>query len=493
MSTVQVQLDRLKNLSPAKREALFKTLHAERLRDAEKRNGQHRNRTGHAPLSVAQRHLFLLDQEFPSVPTYNVPIAVRITDALNVAYLERSLNDVIRRHDVLRTKFQIISGHPVQSVDQDFSIRIAVEDLTTAPTTPAAIRAIVLEEGKRPFDLRLGPPIRVRVLRISEQEHLAMITLHHILCDGQSLEIFMRDLSAFYAAAVSGRPAELPELRMQYGDFVDWEAGWLASQQAARQIAYWKKQLQGVSGNELPLDMPRPFAPAPEGKRIYFEFSGELQKALEVVAHESGTTLMGATLAVFQLILRTWAGHDSISIGAPVDNRTQPEFEQMMGLFINTVVFRTGLSGEDTFRELLKRTRETVLSAHSHKHMPFEAVLQELGLEHDPPRKPLFQSWFVFQVVPPQRRMIADIEFASIQLDYKLSRYDVKLNVFAGTSSIKCSFEYNTSLFAPETIKRICRWYQLALQRVAQQPEIRCDQLSSWLRESDPALLEHSC
>jgi hypothetical protein len=484
MSTVQLQRDRLKNLSPAKREALLKTLHAERLRDAEKRNEQRRKRTGPARLSVAQRHLFMLDQNFPAVPTYNVPVAVRITGALNVAYLERSLNDVVRRHEVLRTRFQIVSGHPAQSVDQDFSIGIAVED---PETTPAAIRAIVLEEGKRPFDLRLGPPIRVRVLRISEQEHLAMITLHHILCDGQSLEIFLRDLSAFYAAAVSRRPAELPELKMQYADFVDWEAGLLATQEAARQIAYWKKQLQGCSGNELSLDMPRPPAPAPEGRRIYFEFSRELQEALEVVARESGTTLMAATLVVFHLVLRTWAGHDSISIGAPVDNRTQPEFEQMMGLFINTVVFRTALSGEDTFRELLKRTRETFLSAHSHKDVPFEAVLQELGLEHDPPRRPLFQSWFVFQVVPPQRRMFADIEFASIQLDYELSRYDVKLNIFAGTSSIKCSFEYNTSLFASETMEGICRWYQLALQRVVQQPEIRCDQLSSWLRQSGSA------
>ncbi|MGE5321729.1 MAG: condensation domain-containing protein [Actinomycetota bacterium] len=484
MNIGKSRLELLASLSPAQRAEFFRLLREERLQVAQEVVPRRTGSSGPAPLSFAQQQLVFLDQMYPGMPTYNVPLAVQLRGPLNPLLLERSLNGLLQRHDILRTVFKVTDGIPMQQVIPDFTLQLQVEDLAGIPASehePKA-RALAVQEGRCPFDIQAAPPIRAKLLRLDDNHHVALITLHHVICDGQSLEILIHDLAALYEAEASGRVAQLPELPLQYIDFVHWQREWLKSNHLQPQIAYWKSQLHDCAADrEVPSDFPGHDAPGVQAKRAYFELGPEVQHSLEKVAFSCRTTPMTVLLAAFQVLLKIWSGQDAISIGSPVDNRKRTEFAGLIGFFVNTVIYRTDVGGEITFSDVLSRARETVLSAHAHADVPFELLLKELHGESDSVRAPLFRIWFVFMPAPPQRRTLSGIELTPFSVEYEIPRYDLKLNVLADADGLHGSLEYDTRLFAASTIEALSRQYTLILQRVADEPEVRVRQLAEWL------------
>lgn len=484
MSTGKSRLERLANLSPAQRAEFFRLLGEERLCVDQEIIPRRSSSLGPAPLSFAQQRLVFLDQMYPGMPTYNVPLAVRLKGPLNVLLLERSLNDLLQRHDILRTTFRVIDGTPMQVVVPDFSVQLKVEELAGVPASEHEAKAqnLAVQEGRCPFDIQASPPIRARLLRLDANYHVALITLHHVICDGQSLEILIHDLAALYEAAVLGRPTGLPELPLLYVDFVHWQREWLKSSDLQTQVVYWKSQLQNCDGErEVRSDFPRQQSPGLQARRAYFEIGQEIQRLLEELSVSCRTTLMTVLLAAFQVLLKVRSGCDSVSIGSPVDNRMRTEFAGLIGFFVNTVIYRTDLAGDITFVDALRRSRETVLSAHAHADVPFELLLKELQRENESARTPLFHIWFVFMPAPPQRRMLSGIELTPFPAEYEIPRYDLKLNVLADADGLHGSFEYDTRVFAASTIETLLQQYALILQRVAHEPEVGVQRLTESL------------
>jgi iturin family lipopeptide synthetase A len=450
---------------------LFRKLHEERLQRPASILPRRLDRQASFSLSVSQRRMFHLEQVCPGLPTYNVPVAVRMTGPLEIGRLESGLNSVIGRHEILRTCFRSFDGEPIQVVSPEAALKLECENLAAIPVALRLEHACsrVLEYNNQKFDLNAGPPLRAKVLRLDETDHVAMITFHHLICDGQSLEIFMHELGGFYEAAGSDSP-QLPKLPIQFADYVHWENEWLGGPEAAAQMAFWRQQLR--ISPELPLDYPRPSAPPVKGARIYFEIDEMLLRSLEALSRESGVRLMVTILAALQVLLKAWTRHDNTCIGIPVDNRRRAEFQPLIGFLSNALVLQTTVADDMSFKELLRRSAKTLSLAQAHQDLPFDQLLGERQSSHDPLRNPWFQTWFVFQTVPQQPRRISELELQPLQLDYGLSRYDLKVVISSGLQAVG-AFEYNTEIFRPATIERLRQAFTTILKWVSTRPDAR--------------------
>ena len=442
-----------------------------------------RPRTNSDRLSFAQLRLWFLDQFEPGSSFYNIEAAVRLTGQLDVAALERSLAEVIRRHESLRTTFSVVNGEPVQAVMPSLETDLPFIDLSVSPGEDHEIEArrLAIEESARPFDLATGPIIRGLLLRLSAREHVAVLTIHHIACDAWSVEILVKEISALYDAFSQGQPSPLAELPVQYIDYARWQREWLRGEVLDKELAYWRDQLKEAGTLELPTDRPRPAAQTFVGEIRRFELPAEVGVEVNALGRQTGTTAFMTVLAAFKALLARYTNQTDILVGTPVANRSQAETEGLIGFFLNTLVLRTDFSGDPTFAELLGRVRETALGAYAHQEVPFEKLVEELQPRRDMSHSPFFQVMFVLENVAQWNsrgtQILSGVTISPFPLGRTTSKFDLTLTIRESMDDWSCLIEYNTDLFDAPTIDRLFTHFQTLLEAAVAQPELRVSEL----------------
>ncbi|MDB4896752.1 MAG: amino acid adenylation domain protein, partial [Firmicutes bacterium] len=386
-------------------------------------------RDGDLPLSFSQERLWFVDQLEPGSSLYNIPAAIRLTGPLDVAALEQSLNEIIRRHETLRSTFSNVAGRSVQHITAFQPVPLQCVNLTALPDDERAeaVRRLVSEESRRPFDLARGPLLRTTLLVCSATEHVLLPIMHHIIADGWSTGVLVREAATLYQAFAAGQPSPLPELPIQYADFAAWQRSWFVRDVQEQQLAYWRQQLTGVEVLQLPTDHPRPAVPTRTGALASLKLTQALTEGLKAVGRQEGVTLFMTLLAAFQALLHRYTHQADIAVGSPVANRNRAETEGLIGFFVNTLVLRTDLSGNPTFRELLERVRENTLGAYSHQDMPFEQLVEALQPERDLSHSPLFQVMFVLQNVPVPALELSELTLTPLAVESGAAKFDLSL------------------------------------------------------------------
>ncbi len=433
------------------------------------------------PLSSAQQRLWFLDQLEPGSPLYNNAAAVRLSGRLNVAAMERSLNEIIRRHEILRTVYSAVDGQPRQVILPELHLPLPIIDLSQMPADERQdeIARLAVEEARQSFDLAQGPLLRNLLLRISETEHIALLTMHHIVSDGWSIGVFLRELKTHYEAFSAGqRRSPLGELPIQYADFARWHREWLQGEVLASQLAYWKQRLgDGELVLDLPTDRPRPAIQSFRGATQHFSLSSQLREALKDLSQQEGVTLFMLLVAAFQTLLYRYTGQEDICIGTPIAGRIRPQTEELIGCFVNTLVLRTNMQGDPSFQELLKQVREVALGAYAHQDLPFELLVEELRPERDLSRTPLFQVMFVHLNGPPEDLQLPDLTISPLPVDTGTAKFDLTLFAEEGADFLKLILNYNTDLFDEATIVRMAGHLQTLLEGIVAHPAQRLSAL----------------
>ena len=426
------------------------------------------------PLSFAQHRLWFIHQLELDATAYNVPMAVRLTGHLDIPAFERTLTEIVRRHEVLRTTFVEVDGRPVQVINPALQLVLPIVDLTLLQPDKreAEAKRLITTEAEHSFDLRSGPLLRASLLRLSEHEHLASMTMHHLVIDGWSLGVLIREVATLYAEYSQGRPSSLPELSIQYVDYAVWQQQWLQGEALSTQLSYWRQQLAGAAVLELPTDHPRPTLQTFRAAQLPFVLSQQLTDALKALTRREGVTLFMTLLAAFQTLLHRYTGQEDILIGAPIAGRTRAETEDLIGLFINTLVLRSDLSANPTFRELLQRVRETTLQAHAHQDVPFEKLVEELQLARDLSRQPLFQVMMVYQNPPASSLDLGGLTLSPEDFETRaVVRSDLDLYLWDRTAGIQGNFMYDADLFEAATIERLSKRFAELLESVVRTPD----------------------
>jgi acyl carrier protein len=432
-------------------------------------------REGGAPLSFAQQRLWFMDQLEPGTSLYNLPVAVRMTGELDVRALERTLSEMIRRHEVLRTTFTSIDGEPVQVVGEPQDVTIPITDLQEWDESERELEAsrLASEEVRRPFDLSSGPLLRASLLRLGEQDHVVLMTMHHIISDGWSTGVLVREVEALYEAYTRGAESPLAELPVQYADYAAWQRGWLQGEVLERQLGYWREQLKGAPVLALRTDHPRPAVQAHNGARVSFVLPHELSASLHALSRREGVTLFMTLLAAFQTLLHRYTRQEDITVGADIANRNRSETESLIGFFINMLVMRADLSGSPTFRDLLRQVRERALGAYAHQDLPFEKLVEELQPKRDPSRHPLFDVVFAFYNTPMRDLDLGEVSLRPFEFGSWTIQYDLVLSVIDMNGSLTGSIAYDCALFVESTITRMVSHYQTLLENIVADPDQR--------------------
>jgi hypothetical protein len=431
-------------------------------------------RTDSAPLSFAQQRLWFLDQSIPHRVAYNIAMGVRLFGPLNIAALRLSLNTIVERHDVLRTTFAAHDGHPVQVISPEANVEMPLEDLSAldeaARESKLALRAS--EEAGVAFDLQRGPLCRFRLLRLGKQAHALFLTMHHIISDGWSTGILVRELTTLYNALAGNQSPRLPDLPIQYADYALWQREWLQSGVLERQLAYWRKQLGGtLTLLELPTDRQRRVVQTYQGGRHKFSLSPDLTDQLKALSREEGATLYMTLLAAFKVLLHRYTRQDEILVGTPIASRDRAEIEPLIGLFVNMLVLRTQLDRNETFRQALRRVKETALSAYEHKDVPFEKLIEDLHPARILSQTPLFQVTFQLQNAAREMLELAGLKLTSLGNEFEAAKFDLTLLMAEKTDMLTGLFRYNKDLFAEATIRRMQSHFQVLLQSIVSYPD----------------------
>jgi aspartate racemase len=445
------------------------------------------------PLSFAQQRLWFLDQFEPGVPLYNISRSIWIHGNLHVSTLEQSLNEILRRHDALRTTFPTAHGQPVQVISPTLTVTLPTIDLRELPEPErqAAARRLAAQEARRPFDLAQGPLLRTTVLQLGEAEHVLLLTMHHIVTDGWSTGIFCRELAALYEAFSAGKSSPLPELTMQYADFARWQREYLQGEVLERQLSYWKQQLGShcLPTLQLPTDRPRPAVQTYKGALRSLTLPKALSDSLKVLSQQENITLFMTLLAAFQVLLHRYSGQDDIVVGSPIAGRTRLETEALIGFFANTLVLRVGLSGNPSFRELLGRVREVALGAYAHQDMPFEKLVEALQPERSLSHAPLFQVMFALQNAPRQYLQLPGLTLSASEVHSETAKFDLTLLMTETAQNLHGVLEYNVELFDSVTIDRMTGHLQTILQGISTNPDQRIAELPLLTRAERHQLL----
>ena len=436
------------------------------------------------PLSFAQQRLWFLDQLAPGSAFYNVPAAIRITGPLDVPALVSGLSEVLRRHEALRTVFPEAEGRPVQRILAPGQLEIPLYDLSALAETgretgcETEVRRLLEAESAAPFSLASGPLLRVALFKLEPAQHVLLLTMHHIISDGWSMGVLIRELSVLYPAFKAGRHSPLPELAIQYADFAHWQRQYLTGDVLDRQLSYWRQKLTGAPAVlALPTDRPRPAVQSYQGRRHTFRIAGEVRRSVDTLAHRFGATSYMVLLAGFKALLARYSSQDDIVVGTPIANRNRREVEGLIGFFVNTLVLRTDLSGDPTFRDLVERVKDVALGAYAHQDLPFERLVEELQPERSLSHTPLFQVMFVLQNVPLADPDLADLRLEPLDVDNGTAKFDLWFSLFEFPDGLGGTIEYNTELFDGDTIGRLSDHYGQLLQGALAAPERRLSEL----------------
>ena len=474
---------RAAKLSPEKRAILQRMLQKRAAASADIQSVQPRGDDGPAPLSYAQERLWLLDRLDPGSIAYNLVGGVRFTGALDEAALERSLADIVGRHEVLRSTFELRGGTPVQVISPSRpSTLLGRSDLTAvgAGAREGELERLSARLARTGFELARGPLLRLMLVRLGEGEHALIYAMHHIVSDAWSMGVFVRELTAGYRFYSSGEGAPLAALKVQYADYAVWQREWLDGEVLERQTDYWRDLLMkdgGLPVLELPTDRPRPAVQTPVGANRRGWLPGALQQRLERVARGADATLFMVLLAAFQTVLGRWTGQRRVVVGSPVANRGRSEIEPLIGFFVNTLVLPSDLSGRQTFKELLAQIRETTLGAYSHQDLPFEKLVAELQPERDLSHTPLFQVMLVMQNQPQETLELSGVELSPLRVETGAATFDLVLGALAAPDGQVLSADYRSDLFDGTTIQRLLGRLLAFLRGAADRPEARLDRL----------------
>lgn len=425
------------------------------------------------PLSFEQQRLWFFHQLEPQLPLYNVPIVHQLNGRLDRTALEQSLNDVVGHHEILRTTFEMVDGQPAQVIHPTLTIELPVVDLRpfSASEREQEIARWIEKEALAAFDLVNGPLLRARLLHSREEEYIFLLTVHHIIFDDSSVDILFRDLQACYKARKEGRLAALAELSIQYADYAVWQREW-QEQASDSLLAYWKQQMKDAPAVlELPTDRPRPPVQTYQGDLYSFTLPPELAQALEELSKQEGSTLFMTLLAAFQLLLARYTEQRDIIVGSPIINRNRVEIESVIGFFVNMLALRTDLTGNPTFRQLLKRVRKVVLDAYAHLDLPFEKLVDGLQIPRDPSHTPLFQVMFALQNASTTSLQLSGLEVRQFEKTSKTARFDLSLIMITG-KELSGVVEYNTDLFEKATIARVMEHFQNLLAGIVASPDL---------------------
>ena len=483
---------RIAELSPEKRELLDKLLRQKGIGASQITPIPRRRASESHPVSFAQQRLWVLHQLDPSSPAYNMPESIRLGGPLNLRALEESLNEIIRRHEVLRTSFRTTEHGPVQVVAPHQTVAWTLEDLTalSPEEKEAKARRMAEVEAVRPFDLEKGPVLRVTVIRLADEDHVLLLTLHHIASDLWSMNVLVREVMALYEALSHDRPSPLAELPIQYADFAAWQRNWLQGRELEKQLDFWKGHLAGApSVLELPTDRPRPAVQSFNGSIISFDLPKPLSNDIMAMTRREGVTLFMLLLAAFNVLLSRYTGQEDIVIGTPVAGRNRAETENLIGFFVNTLALRTNLAGDPTFRDLLARVREVALGTNAHQDFPFEKLVEELQPERSLSHSPIFQVMFALQNVRAGAPLdLPGLKLSPVGVSERVAKFDLTLFMAENNGSIDGYFEFNTDLFDAPTIERMIQHLQVLLEEVVARPDARVSSLSL-LSEAEHDLL----
>ncbi|MBW4537641.1 MAG: amino acid adenylation domain-containing protein [Myxacorys chilensis ATA2-1-KO14] len=431
------------------------------------------------PLSFAQERLWFLDQLEPGNPFYNLAATVRLVGHLNIAALHQSLNALVERHEILRTRFDIVDGQPIQIISAA-RVDLPIIDLSNVSSTEqeSEVRRLSLEQARSSFDLQQGSLLRGQLVSLSKHEHVLLLCAHHIIFDGWSTDVFLQELASFYQTFLDQTPSPLPALPIQYADFATWQRQWLQGEILDAQLTYWKQQLSGsLPVLNLPTDFPRPPMQTFHGARRAFVLSQPLHQALLKLSQQEDTTLFMTVLAAFKTLLHRYTGQEDILVGTPIANRNRAELEGLIGFFVNTLVLRTDLASNPSFRELLSRVRQVALEAYAHQDLPFEKLVEEVQPERDLSYSPLFQVSFVLQNALTQALSLSDLTLSLKEVDTEVARFDLTLFVEETAEGLVGTLEYNADLFQATTIARFIEHFQTLLEGIAANPDQRLSDL----------------
>mgnify|MGYP002778537453 CR=1 FL=1 len=427
------------------------------------------------PASFAQQRLWFLNQLVPGNPFYNISAAIRLRGHLNITALEQTFNEIVRRHEVLRTTFEMVEGQLHQVVVERVTVPLSIVDLRNLPASDreAAARQQAIALSQRPFDLSADLLLQLTIFKIDAFEHILLLNLHHIIADGWSIGVLVRELGVLYAAFNTGKLSPLPELSIQYADFAHWQRQWLQGEVLESQLSYWRSQLANLSVLNLATDRTRSAIQSYQGATHNFQLSKNFAQSLEALSQQAGVTLFMTLLAAFQTLLYRYTGQEDIAVGTPIANRNRPEIEPLIGFFVNSLVLRTDLSGNPTFRELLGRVREVTLGAYAHQDLPFEKLVQELQPERDLSRHPLFSVAIALQNTPITALELPELALSQFEFDSGTSRLDLEFHLWQTPAGLQGQIIYSTDLFDRSTIVRMLGHFQTLLEGIVADPEQR--------------------
>lgn len=431
------------------------------------------------PMSFAQERLWFLDQLEPGNAFYNEPVALRLVGKLDLAALTRSFETIVQRREILRTTFALVDDRPAQIIASRLAFEIPVIDLRELPDAErvAEVKRLTEADAQQPFDLATGPLIHITLLQVTAEEHVLLMTMHHIITDGWSMGVLVREFAALYAAFSTGQPSPLPELTTQYADFAVWQREWLQGEVIQRHITYWERQLASApSFVDLPTDYPRPSVQSFRGNVQPLELSPSLVDSLKALSAQEGVTLFMTLLAALNILLYRYTHQDDISIGTPSANRTQMATENLTGFFVNTLVLRTKLVGTASFLDVLRQVRSVALEAYSHQDIPFEKLVEVLRPERDLGRSPLFNIMFLMQNVPASEFELPGLVLEPIDIENRTAKFDLTLELWETADGMEGWFEYATDLFEPATIERLGMNLSTLLEEIVAIPELPIDQ-----------------
>jgi hypothetical protein len=452
------------------------------------------SRDGALPLSFAQQRLWFIDRLEPDSAAYNMPLAMRLSGELDVAALEESLSEIMRRHESLRTCFPVRDGQPQQFIREAEPLLMPLSDLRELGAVEREARALELAqaEARQPFVLAQGPLLRAQLLRLADHEHIALVTMHHIVSDGWSMGVLVKEVATLYEAYSHGEQSPLAELAIQYADFSVWQRGWLSGELLERQLGYWREQLLGAAVLELPTDRVRPAVQSFRGATQSLRVGPEVTAGLKELSRREGVTLFMTLLAAFQTLLYRLSGQEDIVVGTGIANRNRGEVEGLIGFFVNTLALRTDLSGNPSFRELLGRVREVTLGAYAHQDVPFEKLVEELEPERNLGHTPLFQVMFSLQNTPTEKLKLSGLKLQTLNTTAGTSHLGLILTMIEFPKELAATIEYSTELFDDATITRFSNHLRALLEGVVAHPERHLIDLPLLLGDENSGLRELS-
>jgi len=443
------------------------------LRGEEKETGPPRlrraRRDGELPLSFAQQRLWFIHQLEPDSSTYNIAYAIRIEGALNLPALHQSLNAIMARHEALRTRFEMRNGNPAQVIDERAEVDLLFCHLgnVNEDERERRMKRLAEQDAMRPFDLERGPVWRAALAQLSAKDHALLLCMHHVVSDGWSVGVLSREFTVLYDGYSKGQNVTLPEPPIQYADFALWEREWLQGETLDRQLGYWRNQLSGAPTLDLPTDRPRSVVARRRGADVRFGLSSEITEQLKRISRREGATLFMTLMAGFNIVLGRYTGQEDLLIGTDVANRNRLETEGLIGFFVNQLALRTDLSGDPSFREILRRVRRTVLDAYGRQDVPFERVVAEVAPARRADRSPLFQVKLVLQNIPGHDLHSSGLTINELSVNDPTSKFDILLNLSETAEGLVGHNQYDSDLFDRSTMQGLLGFYEAALSVIA--------------------------